>query len=314
MGQYFDIKIDLGGEMFETPSTIANTINDQLNVSDAYSKNSPVVLDSLFQYQKLPTLTGRLLKVRQVNGEGGKNDDTTGRTSLYGNMAVLNLNHWQGVHRLMRCDLTFEYRVNLNQLADFKMMYQPVFLMPNGNMNDQLYYPYCEKQFTFKYTPVTVTYPVGTHDASVTKSTYYSTLPKNFVMCTNISYDEANLQRIQIFMRNTEIYDGILSDDKSDEDITNWRSHWNIGISQQTQYDDGNRYAYFCSQGNFNITEQNPPVSEQTTYGYASPYYQFSGLFDKMATSRSDVPDIGYVQMWAVSNGNGKPANLYVLS
>jgi hypothetical protein len=32
--QYFDIKIDLGGEMFETPSTIANTINNQLNTSD----------------------------------------------------------------------------------------------------------------------------------------------------------------------------------------------------------------------------------------------------------------------------------------
>jgi hypothetical protein len=46
--QYFDIKVDLGGEMFETPSTIANTINDQLKTSDEYSKNSPVVVDSLF--------------------------------------------------------------------------------------------------------------------------------------------------------------------------------------------------------------------------------------------------------------------------
>ena len=78
--QYFDIKIDLGGEMFETPSTIANTINYQLNTSDEYSLNSPVVLDSLSQYQKLPTITGPLLKVRNVNGEGGSGD-TTGRQS-----------------------------------------------------------------------------------------------------------------------------------------------------------------------------------------------------------------------------------------
>ncbi len=87
------------------------------------------MLDSLSQYQKLPTITGPLLKVRNVNGEGGSG--TTGRQSLYGNMAVLYLKHWQGVHRLMRCDLAFEYRVNFNQLTDYKLMYQPVFLMPN---------------------------------------------------------------------------------------------------------------------------------------------------------------------------------------
>ncbi len=51
--QYFDLKVDLGGEMFETPSTIADTINDQLNTSDEYSKNSPYVVDTMLQFQKL---------------------------------------------------------------------------------------------------------------------------------------------------------------------------------------------------------------------------------------------------------------------
>jgi hypothetical protein len=64
--------------MFETPSTIVNTINDQLNTSDEYSKNNPNVVDTLFKYQKLPTLTGARMKIRQVNGEGGA-DKPTGR-------------------------------------------------------------------------------------------------------------------------------------------------------------------------------------------------------------------------------------------
>ncbi len=66
-----------------------------------------------------------------MNGEGGKYDDT-GRTSLYGNLAALDLKHWQGVHRLMRCDSALEHHVNFNRLTDFKMMHQPVFVMPNG--------------------------------------------------------------------------------------------------------------------------------------------------------------------------------------
>jgi hypothetical protein len=214
--QYFDIKIDLGGEMFETPSTINNTITNQLNASDEYSTNSPVVLDSLLQYQKLPTITGPLLKVRNVNGEAGK-DDITGRQSLYANMAVLDLKHWQGVHRLMRCDLAFEYRVSSNQLTDHEQMYQSVFLMPNGNMNNQLYYPYCEKEFSLKYKPVEFD---STNDNPLSKHAYYSTLPKYFLMCTDVSYTEANIQRIQAYMRNTEVYDGISSDNTAD-DVTN---------------------------------------------------------------------------------------------
>ncbi len=44
------------------------------------------------------------------------------------------------------------------------------------------------------------------------------------------------IQRMQTYMRNTEVYDGISSDDNADDDVTKWRSHWNIGISQQSQF------------------------------------------------------------------------------
>jgi hypothetical protein len=125
--QYFNLKVDLGGEMFETQSTIANNLNDQLNTSDKYSKNSPYVVDTMLQFQKLPTLTGAFMKVRKLNGEGGA-DEQTGRKSLYGNVAVLNLKHWQGVHRLMLCDLAFSNKVKCNSYTAFKKNYPPIFL------------------------------------------------------------------------------------------------------------------------------------------------------------------------------------------
>ncbi len=61
-------------------------------------------------------------------------------------------------------------------------------------------------------------------------------------MCSNIAYTDINLQRIQTFMRNTEICDGVSDDSNSDADVSNWRSHWNNGISHQSQFNDGNRY------------------------------------------------------------------------
>jgi hypothetical protein len=100
-------------------------------------------------------------------------------------------------------------------------------------------------------------------------------------------------------MRNTEVYDGISSDDNADDDVTNWRSHWNIGISQQSQFKNKNRYLYYCSQGNYNITDEPGPPDDQV-YAYSFQYYPFDGMFDKMATSRSDIPDVGYTQNPAV--------------
>ncbi len=55
-------------------------------------------------------------------------------------------------------------------------------------------------------------------------------IPKYFFMCTNISYTEANIQKIQAYMRNTEVDYAISSDDNADDDVTNWRSHWNVRI------------------------------------------------------------------------------------
>ena len=66
--QYFDVKVDLNGPLYESPSTIANEINHQLNNSDYFDASDTAVRDSFNQEVKLPSLTGKLLKVRKCNG------------------------------------------------------------------------------------------------------------------------------------------------------------------------------------------------------------------------------------------------------
>jgi hypothetical protein len=114
-------------------------------------------------------------------------------------------------------------------------------------------------------------------------------------MCSNIVFTDINLQRIQTFMRTTEVYDGTSSDSNADDDVSNWRSHWNIGISHQSQFGEGNRSLHYCSQGSFNITEKD---IEREAYGDSYPYHPFNDvLIESIATSQSDIPDVGYVEM-----------------
>jgi hypothetical protein len=131
-------------------------------------------------------------------------------------------------------------------------------------------------------------------------------------MCSNIAYTDMNLQRLQTSMKNAEIHDGTSSDSNADDDVANWRSHWNIGISHQSQFGEGKRFLYYCSQGNFNITEKD---IEREAYGYSCPYYPFDDVgIESKATRRSDIPDAGYVKMWSYSEGNAKPNDYYVIS
>jgi hypothetical protein len=59
---------------------------------------------------------------------------------------------------------------------------------------------------------------------------------------------------------------------------------------------------YYYAQGNYNITSEPGPPDDQV-YAYSFPYFLFD-LFDKMATSRSDIPDVGYTQMWSNAGPN----------
>lgn len=62
-------------------------------------------------------------------------------------------------------------------------------------------------------------------------------------------------------MKNTEKYDGSLNDNE-DSDIGNWRSHFDIGTSQQSipSDNDSTRWYYYIGQGNFNLTSSALPT------------------------------------------------------
>ena len=301
--QYFDVKVDLNGPLYESPSTIANEINHQLNNSDPYGTSDTLVRDSYNQAVQLPSLTGKLLKVRKCNGfidydYAVEEDSNEGRKKLWGNLAVRDFKKWQGIDALMRADIAFDYQYGFS--LDIVKCYQPCFLMPNGDNEGARNYP--RTHFDMIYAVISVSDINASEPAEqyLTKSPAYTTLPQYYMFCTNMTYNEDNIKRIQTYMRNTEKYDGVRTENE-DSDINNWRSHFDIGFSHQTRTtsnatdQSASRHMYYCSQGNYNLTSSDS--SNPTDYAFARPYFPYSNKVDSMATSRSDIPDVGYLQM-----------------
>ena len=295
---YLDIKVDVDGPLYESPSTIADTINQQLNNTNVYSNNNinPNIQDSWVQSIELPALTGPLLQVKEVNGTSKDKGDNQ---KLWGNMAVRDMKKWQGIHRLMRANIAFQYNVNFNDTTDLGKLYQPCFYMPGGHINNELYYPRTSKSVTYKYGRTG-------HSENVQKTAnfYYTTLPQYFLFTTNMKYNEPNMRRIQEYMRNTEKYDGTLKTGQ-DDDIENWRSHWDIGFSDHSAQDNS-KYMYYCSHGNFYVTQNIIPpgtgaYQNSTHYANSYPYFPYNDKIQAgggvLSTSRSDIPNLGYTQM-----------------
>ena len=300
---YLDIKVDVNAPLFETPSTIANRINDTLNTSTPYGDDdtSPLVETDELQQVKLPALTGNLLKVREVNGEYYDGNE---HSRLWGNIAFRDFPRWQGIDALMRCELAFDFNVSLSTTEPITnvKMFQPVYLMPNGHMDDSIQYPCIEQAFKFKYADYTnLPTPDDTQVVSVENNVAtFTILPQYFLMCTNIKYTEDNIKRIQTFLRNTEKYDGS-REENSDYDYTKWRSHWDIGFSKQApEIDDKSRQLYWLSQGNYDVTGTDT-TADKTEYAYSHPYHPYEDTLAaasvKMSTSRSDIPIKGYTRM-----------------
>ena len=289
---YLDTKIDVNGPLYESPSTLADTINQQLNNTNVYTDNeiNPYVQNSWAQQVELPALTGPLLKIKEVNGYRKEKGDNQ---KLWGNIAVRDMKKWQGIHALMRCDLTFDYDVNFNDTTDIKKIYQPCFLMPSGHIDNQVYYPRTTKSLNYKFGLVD-----NSNTIQKTVNFYYTTLPQYFLFTTNMKYNEANIKRIQTYMRNTEKYDGSFKTNE-DSDIENWRSHWDIGFSDQSGQDN-TKWMYYCAHGNYNLPQvflPSPAYSNYTDYAGAYPYFPFPNKVDVLSTSRSDIPNLGYTEM-----------------
>ena len=295
---YFDLKVDVNGPLYESPSTIADSINQQLNTTNVYGDNdlNPTFVNDKKQTVTLPALSGPLLHVKNVNGVGHIEDDNQ---KLWGNIGFRDIKKFMGVDALYHADLAFDCTVNYNDSMGPYKLYQPCFLMPNGEIDGSIFYPRISKTLTYKFSLTTNTSMAAEDLLPGTGTVYYSTLPQYYLFTTNMKYNEANIKRIQTYMRNTEKYDGVSND--PDTDIENWRSHWDIGFSRCA---GGNRSAtkemYFCAHGNFNlpivVAGQAPPTIE-TQYAHSWPYHPFEDKFETMSTSRSDIPDVGYTQM-----------------
>eukprot|EP00750_Incisomonas_marina_P022632 INCI4988.14.p1 GENE.INCI4988.14~~INCI4988.14.p1 ORF type:complete len:683 (+),score=112.28 INCI4988.14:1219-3267(+) len=290
---YLDIKVDVNGRLYESPSTLADNINQQLNSTNVYSNNAinPNIQNGSAQTVELPALPGPLLKVKKVNGTSKDKGDNQ---KLWGNLCVRDMNKWISIHKVMRCDLAFNYNINFNNPNELLKLYQPCFLMPNGAIDNQVYYPRTTKSFEYTIAGLS-----GGHTYDDARDIYYTTLPQYFLMTTNMKYNEANIKRIQTYMRNTEKYDGVSND--PDTDVENWRSHWDIGFSRQSGQ-DGTKFMYYCAHGNFYLVSWFPPADSGayrnwTQYSNSFPYFPYKSKVDCLSTSRSEVPNVGYTQM-----------------
>eukprot|EP00750_Incisomonas_marina_P024690 INCI5139.35.p1 GENE.INCI5139.35~~INCI5139.35.p1 ORF type:complete len:564 (-),score=78.78 INCI5139.35:62-1687(-) len=178
--------------------------------------------------------------------------------------------------------------------------------MPSGHINDQVYYPRTTKSMNYKYGLVG-----DNANDEKTVDFYYTTLPQYFLFTTNTKYNEANLQRIQTYMRNTEKYDGILKSNYH-TDVENWRSHWDIGFSDHSGQDN-TKFMYYCAHGNYNLMQffpASPAYNNYTQYANSYPYFPYADKVDVLSTTRSDIPNKGYTQMIVEGDVQPNVANI----
>lgn len=316
--EYLEVKIDLGGAQFEQPSTICNVINNQLNATDVYgdSEINQTTLGKYLTINKLPTVTGPLLKNKWVNGMANATDDgeRTDNKKLWGNFAVRNYSEWLSCHYLMRLDLVNNGEFNVNDDIPYKTFF-PSFMIPSGKMsvndpfNDSInvtrsYYPRISKTITISHNNINDKYTDYYRQEELETTIgnfYYSTIGKYFLICTNVAYTDANMKRFQKAFSNNEIYDGsFLAGERQDTDIDNWRVHLDMGSSQQgnstgSSDDIDDYFAY--SQG-YVKQDENVPVGQPVTgYAFSVPALPWGDIIPEIdnaySTPRSDMPQAG---------------------
>lgn len=305
------VKINIG-ESYSAPQVIANQINDSLHDTNDFNNNNlnPIVYDYLNRPLELPSITGSLLYNKVVNGADATNDATDGgRSRLYGNIAVKNLADWKALHILNRVSLSFEGNIGFNEGGnDLYTLNRPSFIMPRGYMTnndndskniDCAWYPRVRKELQYKtaywITPSSAPSELESH----TENYYYSCLPENFMIITNIEYNEANIKMLSQYKNYKEKLEG-----NDINNINNYRMHFDIGESQHgfnsTQRSE---YLFYTSQGSLNLIQnndwKNPP--DFTKYAYSYPYVPFkehlqAQNYNEFASNRSDIPGIGYMQ------------------
>lgn len=315
--EYMEIKLDLGGAQYQAPSTICNMLNDQLNNTDIYgTQETQKTVGKYLDVDKLPAVTGTLLKTKFVNGMNSYKDDgkRTDYKKLWGNMAVRDLNEWTQVHYLMRLDLANNNHFNVAD-NDPYTTYYPSYMIPtglmknyeSGSLNDRGYFPRTSVTMINSTLPIKDKYSdwfidnPDSRDDTTIGTFYYSTIPKYFLLCTNVKYNEANIKRFAKAFRANETYDGVEKEGTTqDNDIDNWRNHLDLGSSQQgnnTRTWDKSEEYFSYSQGCVSLGWDDYTSDYRTGYAFSQPCKPWGDYIPNInnaySTNRSDLPDVG---------------------
>ena len=201
----------------------------------------------------------------------------------------------------MRTELAFNNEIDYNSTT--RKMYTPAFVMAQGNIDGNVYYPRTSAEFKFKMGLwFADEEPIQTEQK---RTVYYTTLPQYFAMTTNMKYTKDNVKLIAKYMQNMERYDGDWTKNL-DQDIMNWRVHFDIGMSRHAPATNNDtEQMYHIGQGNCNLDANdvnNPDEFFNMEYAGSTPYFPFYDAGDDsgviLSTSGSDIADIGYALGW----------------
>ena len=221
---YSEVVYNIDAPAYEAPTTITNRMNIKLHETDAQNEGSILPVDE--NGNVMPHVSGSLNKVISANGHSG---------NFWGEIAVRDLNKWKGIHSMMRCELAFGALAELNSTNEKYFFPRPCILMNGALCENQIddlgqdptacaFYPRKALPFQFKVK--------GKTDPVISECAY-STLPKYFVVVTNIRYTAKNIERIKVWFENNEVYDGQLTDPTSAQsDVENWRVMADLGSSR----------------------------------------------------------------------------------
>lgn len=224
---YSEIIINVPAPSYESPQVVTNTMNEQLHTTFAQDEGT---IPKNQKGQVYPHVSGPLNSIINCNGSS---------ENFWGELAVKDLNCWKAIHISMRMDLAFEGKFDYSASEADYTSPRPCIMVDGTKNMCKLYdktdvvetcvFP--NYRFPFKFT---VTKEASGDTYTHTFDAKYSTLPKYYLITTNIKYNELNVNRfVDYFIKPNEIYDGTETDtDASQKDKENWRFMMDIGSSR----------------------------------------------------------------------------------
>ena len=214
----FDIPIEIEAPLYTTPSAVCNKINlilhrtepQEIAMNELPQGSKTGVTTSDHNYDAGPAvqmihLNGKMFRCYSANGY--VMDDN--QNPFWGQIAVQDINKWYAIHYGMRMDLA------VTNVHDEDVHYPIYFLgtmriypSDSTGLIDTDQFPYSEDAF----------------EGNI------ATMPKNFLISTNVAYTEDNLKRFAKFFPKIEQYVGEATDITDANKNTNmWYCDLDIG-------------------------------------------------------------------------------------